>query len=684
MTEQASLLERIAAAPHQQDADAALLADLVAWLRPRPRERGAGSINARLGSLLQVLRGQPQLAAGLRDYVSDQLAQRRHRFLYAGSGILDNSGFFTALRRRLSDRLLPPALDHRFLGDMLEEVFCMQDDPAWLAQIAPDLWDELIDVIGFGADAPHAGRRRVVLELVDALRIVACRLAALGLEPDLVRYHAPLAQYESPFLALQREIDAHTEGLLASDLAEAAVDLAHAQVLAAQCADALERIRRQSRESGAAVNLSWHLTRAAQMIDRAVLLMSLLTPQPEHERRTRALAFFLTLVRNECRRNSVRDLFGSLFSLLALQVTEHASKTGEHYVTRDRAEFWQMFRAAAGAGVIVAFMALIKVFIGDLHLAPVWQAVGFSLNYGLGFVLIHVLGFTIATKQPAMTAATLAAALEPRPGSPRGPLLVLTELIVQVVRSQLIAIVGNVIVAFAVSLAVAWAWVAAFGAPAVSADKATHLLQDLHPWRSLALPHAAIAGCCLFLAGLISGYYDNKAIYNRVPERLLRVGWLRRLLGERRLARLSDYVEHNLGALAGNFLFGCMLGCMGTVGFLLGLPLDIRHVTFAAANLAYGSQAAAVWPGWHVLVALALGVLLIGATNLAVSFALALRVALKSRGIRFAERSELAGLLWGRLRSRPRDFVWPPPDATADVANAQGADGKRPDVRDGA
>ncbi|MCB5976870.1 site-specific recombinase [Acinetobacter baumannii] len=31
------------------------------------------------------------------------------------------------------------------------------------------------------------------------------------------------------------------------------------------------------------------------------------------------------------------------------------------------------------------------------------------MNYSLGFILIHVLHFTVATKQPAMTAAALAA-----------------------------------------------------------------------------------------------------------------------------------------------------------------------------------------------------------------------------------------------------------------------------------
>jgi site-specific recombinase len=194
----------------------------------------------------------------------------------------------------------------------------------------------------------------------------------------------------------------------------------------------------------------------------------------------------------------------------------------------------------------------------------------------------------------------------------------------------------------------------------VGPDKAAHLLADLHPWQSLALMYAAIAGVYLFLSGLISGYCDNLSLYHRVPQRLQRLKWLRMLLGRERLGRLAGYVEHTLGALAGSFLFGCMLGCTPVVGELLGLPLDIRHVAFASANLAYGIEGLefAVVPA-TVLVTAA-GVLLIGLTNLVVSFGLALRVALRSRGI---PREETAGL-WARVLrrflDRPRDFVWPP------------------------
>ncbi len=196
--------------------------------------------------------------------------------------------------------------------------------------------------------------------------------------------------------------------------------------------------------------------------------------------------------------------------------------------------------------------------------------------------------------------------------------------------------------------------------------KAARLLHDLHPWRSLALLHAAIAGVYLFLSGLISGYYDNKALYHQLPERLRRVRALRRLLGERRLDRFAAYVERNLGALAGNFLFGCMLGCTPVVGALFGLPLDIRHVAFASANFAYGLVGLQFGVTPATLVVTAAGVLLIGLVNLTVSFSLALRVALRSRGIGPDQTDGLWGRVLRRFLDSPRDFFWP---RTADAAS---------------
>jgi hypothetical protein len=54
---------------------------------------------------------------------------------------------------------------------------------------------------------------------------------------------------------------------------------------------------------------------------------------------------------------------------------------------------------------------------------------------------------------------------------------------------------------------------------------------------------------------------------------------------------VANYIRTDLGALAGNFYFGCLLGAVSGLGVMLGMPLDIRHVTFVAAFFGFSSAA---------------------------------------------------------------------------------------------
>jgi len=110
-----------------------------------------------------------------------------------------------------------------------------------------------------------------------------------------------------------------------------------------------------------------------------------------------------------------------------------------------------------------------------------------------------------------------------------------------------------------------------------------------------------------------------------------------------------------------------MLGYTPMVGQLLGLPLDIRHVAFASANFAYGVEGLAFVVSPHALLVGFAGVLLIGLVNLVVSFSLALKVALRSRGITREQTEGLWGRVIRRFLDRPRDFFWPP--AVAETAS---------------
>jgi site-specific recombinase len=319
-----------------------------------------------------------------------------------------------------------------------------------------------------------------------------------------------------------------------------------------------------------------------------------------------------------------------------------------------------MFRSAAGAGVIVGFMALIKILTAKAHLPPLLEAFAFSMNYALGFMLIHILHFTVATKQPAMTAARIAAVLPSLENKKVDTYGELVDLMVKVIRTQFIAIIGNVLLAIPVALGIAWFWWYELGYHVVDTTKATKMLSELQPITGHALFYAAIAGCCLFLAGLISGYYDNKSLYNQIPQRIAAMPLLNKIFGENRSRRLGQYIEHNLGALAGNFYFGIMLGSIGTIGFLLGLPLDIRHTTFSAANLAYAVVAFDFTLAWPIIAWGAACVAMIGVTNLFVSFTLALWVAMRSRKRHLHELKPLWGKFWRRALSRPIDLFIAP------------------------
>ena len=184
-----------------------------------------------------------------------------------------------------------------------------------------------------------------------------------------------------------------------------------------------------------------------------------------------------------------------------------------------------------------------------------------------------------------------------------------------------------------------------------------------HP-SDMAVPHAAIAGFYLFLSGLINGYFDNQAAYANIGQRIGRLRWLQLLLGKQRAARAGCYVGDHLGGIMGNFLFGCMLGSTGVIGKMLGLPLDIRHIAFASANVGYAVTGYEFQLAWQAILLAMLGVALIGLTNLAVSFALALRMALRARQIEFAHWGPLLAAVWQRFRRQPRSFFMPPRGAT--------------------
>ncbi len=651
-------LEQVLAA--SGDARLRALTRLVAAIRPEQAAQPEPALQ-RLDWLTQRIREDASTRAALRDLLLWLLMEKQPLRLLSESGILSAEGFFSGLWRRWSQRLLPEEEDPAQLKDALHQVFYRADDYLWVDAIPDATWVALLDALDFSAVGAPGQSRRMPIQILEALQVVSYRIAASGLEPELVRNHAAIERYESPFLMQNVELRQFIDERKAAmqDKRAPQTDDKHLLVLLDQCEIIVGKVRKQAAQTGASVSLTVLLARLSQQLLRLKLLLRLLEDKPAHELNALRVQFFKTLVRAENLRDSVAELWSQNVELIAARITENASKTGEHYVTSSRNEYFQMLRSALGAGFIVAFMAMLKIELSADPHSPLATAVLYSLNYGLGFVLIYMLHFTIATKQPAMTASFLAASLAHTEGG-RDRIDNLVEQIVRTLRSQFIAIVGNVVLAFGIPVLIAYAILLNGGSHYLEPAEAEKLLTAQNPIASLAWFHAAIAGVCLFLAGLISGYFDNKAVYNHIPQRLQQLRGLRRLLGPARLAKLAGYIENNLGALAGNFFFGCMLGSVGVIGFILGLPIDIRHITFSSAYFGY-SMVALDWAvGLKTAILVTVGVLGIGLINLGVSFSLALYVALRAQRVRFADRRALFGRLGRRFLKRPRDFFWPP------------------------
>jgi len=640
---------------------AALLAELVNSLRPEHPARGERAANLVL-SLCHVLDTQPQARAALRQALLSVLGERKPVSLYVDAGIQPSTGFFAEIWRRLSHKILPGAINPAYLKDLFALIFPHQSDEQWVLAVPEETWLELLDALRFDEEVPQEGLPPAIGGIADAVLVLSYRISATGLEPELIHGHPELEDYASPFIAQNIETAKYLKQFV-EDEDGSGEDQRQVLVMLDQCRQIITLIKRTTSQHGTSIRLTFLLQRLLQQIERQEALLEVLGALREDRSGRSAyplfVALFKTLVAAECHKNDVRQHWRENMELLSLRVTENASRTGEHYITETRAEYFGLMRSAMGAGVVIAFMAMLKIMAAGRHLAPLTEAIVFSLNYGLGFVLIHLLHFTVATKQPAMTAAAIAASIGESGGKTR-EMDGLATLIARTLRSQSVAILGNVLLAVPVAMLIGWGFFQLSGNHFVAPEKALHLLADTDPLHSGALFYAAVAGVCLFLAGLIAGYHDNLAIYNNIPQRLRALPWLARLIGQRRLDRVAHYVENNLGALAGNFYFGLLLGGMTGLGVLLGIPLDIRHIAFSSAYLGYSLVGLDFHAPVQVVVLAVLGVGLIGLTNLLVSFGLALVVAMKARRVTFVQWRTLLAKLRQRLYQQPSEFFLPP------------------------
>jgi len=283
--------------------------------------------------------------------------------------------------------------------------------------------------------------------LVDALVLLSVRTASLGLAPSVLDRLPGHALRANPFLRLRRVADSvvardgHPETL--RELGQALEE----------CHAVVATVHAHLETRGVSVDLVYRLERIRRGLLRMGRIGRVLAAPRGALRWTEGLTLLSVLVRRSHEDRSVRSLVGGNVRQLARKVIERAGASGEHYITATRAQWHEMVHSAAGGGLLTAFTAAFKFILGSLALAPFFTGLFAALNYAGSFVLMQLLGFTLATKQPSMTAAALAGALAGQEGASEldgaqglresGRLERLVELIARITRSQLAAALGN-------------------------------------------------------------------------------------------------------------------------------------------------------------------------------------------------------------------------------------------------
>jgi site-specific recombinase len=140
--------------------------------------------------------------------------------------------------------------------------------------------------------------------------------------------------------------------------------------------------------------------------------------------------------------------------------------------------------------------------------------------------------------------------------------------------------------------------------------------------------YAATAGLFLALSGLISGYIDNKVVASKTAYRIENSKlFLKSTV-------LANLVKTKGGNFIGNLSLGIFLGSAFLLSYIAPLSIDIRHIAFSTSYVGY-SLMSLPFDGMTIIKAL-IGIMLIGLTNLIVSFSITLLLALKSRGAKFS------------------------------------------------
>lgn len=626
---------------------------LFAYIWTRPTDR---AFIASLLRWIRLLEQDKQLREGFNVAWQSMLTELDSVQLFADAGLPARNALLPEAFRRLFQRLLPSAREDSDTARLFTAIFSTPEsvdhflnlDDTNFARLARILWPK-----GDVAAVAH-----IEDDIRQALSLLSTRIAGRGVTAA-IRQRANTHEIEdSPFYRL---IFA-TEAFLRSNETNLQpwLDAIHA------CRVELIHVHDQMETTGVSITLVFDLTSMDASLDRMQLLAA---PLSKHAQPRHAVRQLLnTLVAGRLEDTQLIPLIRQNLNLLARKTVERTGHSGEHYVANNRREYWQMWLAALGGGLLTVFTAAIKLRIFERSFPNFVEGFFIGTDYAISFILLQIFGLALATKQPSMTGAALAGIVRENRGVSRWSKI--ADFAARICRTQLAAALGNVIAVCLGAIAFEQLWHKIFLESYLPTTAAKHVYEALHPFTSGTGIDAALTGVILWSAGVIGGWCENFAVYNRIPAAIAQHP-LGQKIGARRMQRLANWFENHVASWTTSIVLGYMLGFFPEFAYFFGLPLDVRHVTlntgmFALAAARYG--VASFGHHWFYYAVAGIGTTFV--MNLGVSFAVASLTALHAYNVRHAERMQILKYLLKQVLRSPLRFVLPIEKDTSSLVSA--------------
>lgn len=568
-------------------------------------------VDARFRYLFKILNAHPEWNSNLASSVNRTLNECRTFRLFTEIGVKVDAGLWGDIATRLLAKVIGPG-DRHDIAQIFLETFTTDHCREALKSLSPELVEPIY--VWFERAMSGSVKEKLTAERKDAIYFLVAHIAHYGLSSAMQRRVArPYDITNSPFFLL-RDAIRH-------------LDKEQANHTLKLCEDEVSSVYSHLDLNGVSVDVVNRLDTIGALLHRVRVLLNLQSPTPQvvHQ-------FTIEVVNAQKRGRSVLGYIHRNFYLLSRKVVERNGHSGVHYIAHSKSELNIMFWSALGGGLIVVGMTIFKIMLMNTHPAPIFLATGIWVIYSIGFLSMQFTGSTLATKIPSFTASRLAGILRSTKQINHSAF---RKEVRSTLKSQLIALLGNFcgVIPFALLLDQIFRYL--FGVGLMNNDYASHIIKDLNPILTFAIPLGALTGLQLWLSSLAGGWFENWVIFNRIPEIIEEHYRLRKILGEGVAIRLANWLKLHSSGIATNVSLGFLFGFTPLFGGIFGLGLNSHHVTISTASAMFAVSELDFQLAWKTVVAFISGLLLIGLMNFLVSFALALFIAAKARKMQF-------------------------------------------------